>query len=132
MVGGSAEKDPEPSEANESLMRVRLENYHPRTEDLKKYCEEAPDPEEFLRKLIDTYETRIKAATRKFADPALDTDNRIPRKGNWDMKRSLAPKLKRLEQRTHRAIIRIAQQKAKEARQLTAPQTPPTSSDDET
>lgn len=53
----------------------------------------------------------LREASVKFGDPALDLDNMVPRQGNWDMQRSLAPKLERLEQRTRRAIIEIVRQK---------------------
>lgn len=51
---------------------------------------------------------------KKFSDPALDLDNIVPKNSSWDIERSLAGKLELLEQRTQRAILRMAQKKARE------------------
>lgn len=74
-------------------------------------CEESDEPDALLQQILDEQETMIRSANRKFADPALDLENIVPRKGNWDMKRSLAPKLQRLEQRTKRTLHELLREK---------------------
>lgn len=95
-----------------------------------KDSEDHIDASEPLRKMKESHDKLINTINLKFNDPALDIDNLVPRKGNWDIKRSLAPKLERLERRTQRAIIRIAQ-KTKETKRLNEPELPDTSSDEE-
>lgn len=89
------------------------------------------DAGQVLRDIIESQEELIKNTNMKFGDPALDLDNLVPRKGNWDIKRNFAPKLALLEQRTRRAIIRMAQEKARERKELTAPPVPDISSEEE-
>lgn len=67
----------------------------------------------------DSHDEMVKSMNRKFADPALDLDNLIPRNGSWDVKKSLAGKLDRLEHRTRRAVLELAQKKAREEKDLT-------------
>lgn len=95
-------------------------------------CEESPDPGELLQQITEAQEELIKTTNRKFGDPSLDLDNLVPRKGNWDMERSLAPKLERLEQRTQRAILQIVQRKlAAEKNRDDVPERPDLSSDED-
>ncbi|PXF48100.1 Coiled-coil domain-containing protein 12 [Gracilariopsis chorda] len=99
------------ADASDELKKLRFQNYIPRTEELKKYCEEGDELDALLQQILDEQESLIRSANRKFADPALDLDNIVPRKGNWDMKRSLAPKLQRLEQRTKRTLRELLREK---------------------
>ncbi|CAN8070684.1 unnamed protein product [Agarophyton chilense] len=110
--GGFAEM--ENNRDAEVLKKLRFQNYVPRTEDLKKYCEETEEPDAMLQQVLDEQQALIRSSNRKFMDPTLDLDNIVPRKVNWDMKRSLAPKLQRLEQRTKRALVEILQKKQTE------------------
>eukprot|EP00178_Gracilaria_changii_P016520 TRINITY_DN474_c0_g1_i2.p1 TRINITY_DN474_c0_g1~~TRINITY_DN474_c0_g1_i2.p1 ORF type:complete len:134 (+),score=29.25 TRINITY_DN474_c0_g1_i2:117-518(+) len=107
--GGSNEM--ENKNVPDVLKRLRFQNYVPRTEELKKYCEEAEEPDAVLQQIVEEQQALIRSSNRKFVDPALDLDNIVPRKGNWDMKKSLAPKLQRLEQRTKRALVEILREK---------------------
>lgn len=91
---------------------------------------ERVDAGQLLHEVMANQEELIKNTNRKFGDPALDLDNLVPRKGNWDIKRSLAPKLARLEQRTQRAVIRMAREKARKEKVLDAPPVPEVSSDE--
>lgn len=93
-------------------------------------CEEGPDPEEILKQITESQEELIKSTNRKFGDPSLDLDNVVPRKANWDIERSLTPKLERLEKRTQRAILQIVQRKVAEEQEGALEQ-PDLSSDDE-
>lgn len=47
-------------------------------------------------------------AAAKFASAALDLENMIPKKANWELKRSLKPRLDILERRTQRALAELA------------------------
>lgn len=71
-------------------------------------CEEQPACEALLLKVEEEQAAALAAANAKFGDEALDTENMVPKKGNWDLKRVLAPKLELLEKRTQRAILEIA------------------------
>lgn len=73
-------------------------------------CEETDEPDALLQKTVEAQAFLIRSANRKFADPAMDMDNIVPRKGNWDMKRSLAPKLERLELRTKKALVELVRE----------------------
>lgn len=121
-----------PEERNEALMKLRFQNYNPRTEELKKYCEESADPGELLEQITREHDELIKATNRRFADPSLDLDNLVPRKGTWDMEKSLAPKLERLEKRTQRALLQIVQRKLAAEQELDdVPDQPDLSSDED-
>lgn len=94
-------------------------------------CEEGPDPEKLLKQITEAQEELIKSTNWKFGDPSLDLDNLVPRKANWDIERSLEPKLNRLEKRTQRAILQIVQGRVAEEQNQRALEQPDLSSDDE-
>jgi coiled-coil domain-containing protein 12 len=54
----------------------------------------------------------LSAANVKFASAALDFDNMVPKKSNWELKRALKPRLDRLERRTQRALLELAREAA--------------------
>lgn len=72
---------------------------------------ESSEASSLVQEILEAQEGQMKAFEKKFADPSMDLDNMVPRKGHWDMKRALAPKIERLERRTRRTIIRLVEQK---------------------
>lgn len=86
-----------------------------------------------FQRIVKKYQGSLYASNAKFMDPALDLDNLVPKKSNFDMKRVLQARLEKLEKRTKRAIIDIARRKQMEEGDLTGPSTAEQlpSSDDE-
>lgn len=60
----------------------------------------------------DSHEALLKDAAQRFASPALDIENKIPKKVAWDLKNALAPQLERLERRTQVALDELARSNA--------------------
>jgi hypothetical protein len=71
-------------------------------------CEGVESPSDVLATVEAEQEAALTAASSKFTSPALDLNNMVPKKSNWELKRALAPKLARLERRTQRSVYELA------------------------
>ena len=54
----------------------------------------------------------MEEANARFADPAMDLENMVPKKPNWDLKRAISPQIEALQRQTKQALLEIAQQRA--------------------
>jgi len=86
---------------------VRFRNYTPRDENLKAYVLEKPRVYSIAKEIAEKLE-RIAVE-----DPDLTVLTIAPKKANWDLKRDLEPKLRKLEARTQRALIEMMREKLK-------------------
>lgn len=123
-----------PERVEQKLRKLRFQNYTPKSELLKPYCdEEGVDPNLELQEIVDSHDKLIRSTNIKFMDPALDFENLLPKKANVEMKRALTDKLDRLSRRTKLAIVDIARKKQMEDGDLTGPAgaEPNVSSDEE-
>lgn len=75
-------------------------------------CEEVDKIEELVASIESEQEVALDSAGAKFKSDNLDLDNMVPKKANWDLKRAIAPRLEKLEQRTQRALRAIARESA--------------------
>lgn len=62
------------------------------------------DANEIVAEIESTQEALLASVAAKFASPSLDLENMIPKKSNWDLKRAVAPQLRKLEKRTQKAL----------------------------
>eukprot|EP00013_Stygamoeba_regulata_P027032 CAMPEP_0177660400 /NCGR_PEP_ID=MMETSP0447-20121125/18017_1 /TAXON_ID=0 /ORGANISM="Stygamoeba regulata, Strain BSH-02190019" /LENGTH=171 /DNA_ID=CAMNT_0019165457 /DNA_START=227 /DNA_END=742 /DNA_ORIENTATION=- len=94
-------------EFDESRVTLRFRNYMPRDPELKQFVLPQPDSEPIVAALAARFE---KHAEFNLSDQ--DILNLAPKKANWDLSRDVEPKLRRLDKRTQRAIIKLLQEKA--------------------
>mmetsp|Transcript_15906 Transcript_15906/g.42741 ORF Transcript_15906/g.42741 Transcript_15906/m.42741 type:complete len:132 (-) Transcript_15906:14-409(-) len=93
---------------------IVFQNYKPRDESLKKYVDDAVDPETVVAEVAQRQNEIIEAHIRLYDDPRQDTANLAPKKVNWDLKRNVAERLERLERRTQRAMMEVVRRRAEE------------------
>lgn len=73
-----------------------------------KVCDDPQDPVYDVTLVQSEQDQLLSHALSKFASTALDLDNMIPQKSNWELKRALKPRLDQLERRTQRALVELA------------------------
>eukprot|EP01116_Phalansterium_solitarium_P021817 TRINITY_DN6952_c0_g1_i1.p1 TRINITY_DN6952_c0_g1~~TRINITY_DN6952_c0_g1_i1.p1 ORF type:complete len:155 (+),score=36.91 TRINITY_DN6952_c0_g1_i1:80-544(+) len=93
--------------ADKKRFVVRFRNYTPRDESLKAHVMEKPRVYSISKEIAEKLEMIAEE------DPDLTVLTIAPKKANWDLKRDLEPKLRKLETRTQRAIIEMLREKLK-------------------
>uniref|UniRef100_A0A7M4E456 Coiled-coil domain containing 12 n=1 Tax=Crocodylus porosus TaxID=8502 RepID=A0A7M4E456_CROPO len=86
-----------------SREELRLRNYNPEDEELKKRKVPQAKPASVEEKVKD----QLEAAKPEPIIEEVDLANLAPRKPDWDLKRDVAKKLEKLEKRTQRAIAEL-------------------------
>merc|ERR1711934_407488 len=82
-------------------------NYRPHNEDLKKFVVEPPAVPDLEKELVEMCLEQVQAD-----EAAREGQLTIqPRKANWDLKRDVAKKLEKLENRTRKAIVEMIREK---------------------
>uniref|UniRef100_A0A671FB71 Myosin light chain 3 n=1 Tax=Rhinolophus ferrumequinum TaxID=59479 RepID=A0A671FB71_RHIFE len=90
-------------EDGEKHRELRLRNYIPEDEDLKKRRVPQAKPVAVEEKVKE----QLEAAKPEPVIEEVDLANLAPRKPDWDLKRDVAKKLEKLEKRTQRAIAEL-------------------------
>ncbi|XP_064130730.1 coiled-coil domain-containing protein 12 isoform X2 [Loxodonta africana] len=93
----------EEEEEGEKHRELRLRNYVPEDEDLKKRRVPQAKPVAVEEKVKE----QLEAAKPEPIIEEVDLANLAPRKPDWDLKRDVAKKLEKLEKRTQRAIAEL-------------------------
>ncbi|XP_010860802.1 PREDICTED: coiled-coil domain-containing protein 12 [Bison bison bison] len=93
----------EGEEEGEKHRELRLRNYVPEDEDLKKRRVPQAKPVAVEEKVKE----QLEAAKPEPVIEEVDLANLAPRKPDWDLKRDVAKKLEKLEKRTQRAIAEL-------------------------
>ncbi|XP_028335300.1 coiled-coil domain-containing protein 12 [Physeter macrocephalus] len=88
---------------------LRLRNYVPEDEDLKKRRVPQAKPVAVEEKVKE----QLEAAKPEPIIEEVDLANLAPRKPDWDLKRDVAKKLEKLEKRTQRAIAELIRERLK-------------------
>ncbi|XP_019385300.1 PREDICTED: coiled-coil domain-containing protein 12 [Crocodylus porosus] len=88
-------------------MELRLRNYNPEDEELKKRKVPQAKPASVEEKVKD----QLEAAKPEPIIEEVDLANLAPRKPDWDLKRDVAKKLEKLEKRTQRAIAELIRER---------------------
>ncbi|XP_054245923.1 coiled-coil domain-containing protein 12 [Indicator indicator] len=88
---------------------IKLRNYDPEDEELKKRKVPQAKPASVEEKVKD----QLEAAKPEPIIDEVDLANLAPRKPDWDLKRDVAKKLEKLEKRTQRAIAELIRERLK-------------------
>lgn len=99
----------EEEEEGEKHRELRLRNYVPEDEDLKKRRVPPAEPVAVEEKVKE----QLEAAKPEPVIEEVDLANLAPRKPDWDLKRDVAKKLEKLEKRTQRAIAELIRERLK-------------------
>ncbi|XP_049718022.1 coiled-coil domain-containing protein 12 [Elephas maximus indicus] len=99
----------EEEEEGEKHRELRLRNYVPEDEDLKKRRVPQAKPVAVEEKVKE----QLEAAKPEPIIEEVDLANLAPRKPDWDLKRDVAKKLEKLEKRTQRAIAELIRERLK-------------------
>ncbi|XP_032017670.1 coiled-coil domain-containing protein 12 isoform X2 [Hylobates moloch] len=100
----------EQGQALEAIPReLRLRNYVPEDEDLKKRRVPQAKPVAVEEKVKE----QLEAAKPEPVIEEVDLANLAPRKPDWDLKRDVAKKLEKLKKRTQRAIAELIRERLK-------------------
>ncbi|XP_065523052.1 coiled-coil domain-containing protein 12-like [Lathamus discolor] len=91
------------------LLELKLRNYDPEDEELKKRKMPPAKPASVEDKVKD----QLEAAKSEPIIDEVDLANLAPRKPDWDLKRDVAKKLEKLEKRTQRAIAELIRERLK-------------------
>ncbi|XP_034340016.1 coiled-coil domain-containing protein 12 isoform X2 [Arvicanthis niloticus] len=104
--------EPQPKqlrEEEEEHRELRLRNYVPEDEDLKRWRVPQAKPVAVEEKVKE----QLEAAKPEPVIEEVDLANLAPRKPDWDLKRDVAKKLEKLEKRTQRAIAELIRERLK-------------------
>ncbi|XP_056661165.1 coiled-coil domain-containing protein 12 isoform X1 [Monodelphis domestica] len=96
-------KEEEEGGGGEKHRELKLRNYVPEDEELKKRKVPQAKPASVEEKVKD----QLEAAKPEPIIEEVDLANLAPRKPDWDLKRDVAKKLEKLEKRTQRAIAEL-------------------------
>ncbi|XP_045847281.1 coiled-coil domain-containing protein 12 isoform X1 [Meles meles] len=96
-------------EEGEKHRELRLRNYVPEDEDLKRRRVPPAKPVAVEEKVKE----QLEAAKPEPIIEEVDLANLAPRKPDWDLKRDVAKKLEKLEKRTQRAIAELIRERLK-------------------
>uniref|UniRef100_F7G1A8 Coiled-coil domain containing 12 n=6 Tax=Macaca TaxID=9539 RepID=F7G1A8_MACMU len=99
----------EEEEEGEKHRELRLRNYVPEDEDLKKRRVPQAKPVAVEEKVKE----QLEAAKPEPVIEEVDLANLAPRKPDWDLKRDVAKKLEKLKKRTQRAIAELIRERLK-------------------
>ncbi|XP_027942825.1 coiled-coil domain-containing protein 12 isoform X2 [Eumetopias jubatus] len=99
----------EGDEEGEKHRELRLRNYVPEDEDLKRRRVPQAKPVAVEEKVKE----QLEAAKPEPIIEEVDLANLAPRKPDWDLKRDVAKKLEKLEKRTQRAIAELIRERLK-------------------
>uniref|UniRef100_A0A4X1T7Z0 Myosin light chain 3 n=1 Tax=Sus scrofa TaxID=9823 RepID=A0A4X1T7Z0_PIG len=99
----------EGEEEGEKHRELRLRNYVPEDEDLKRRRVPQAKPVAVEEKVKE----QLEAAKPEPVIEEVDLANLAPRKPDWDLKRDVAKKLEKLEKRTQRAIAELIRERLK-------------------
>ncbi|EPY89395.1 coiled-coil domain-containing protein 12-like protein [Camelus ferus] len=99
----------EGEEEGEKHRELRLRNYVPEDEDLKRRRVPQAKPVAVEEKVKE----QLEAAKPEPIIEEVDLANLAPRKPDWDLKRDVAKKLEKLEKRTQRAIAELIRERLK-------------------
>uniref|UniRef100_G1PDY0 Coiled-coil domain containing 12 n=1 Tax=Myotis lucifugus TaxID=59463 RepID=G1PDY0_MYOLU len=94
---------------SENRRELRLRNYVPADEDLKRRRVPQAKPVAVEEKVRE----QLEAAKPEPVIEEVDLANLAPRKPDWDLKRDVAKKLEKLEKRTQRAIAELIRERLK-------------------
>ncbi|KAM5292416.1 coiled-coil domain-containing protein 12 [Ctenodactylus gundi] len=94
-------------EEGEKHRELRLRNYIPEDEDLKRRRVPQARPVAVEEKVKE----QLEAAKPEPVIQEVDLANLAPRKPDWDLKRDVAKKLEKLEKRTQRAIAELIRER---------------------
>ncbi|KAM9096450.1 coiled-coil domain-containing protein 12 [Sarcophilus harrisii] len=94
-------------EGGEKHRELKLRNYVPEDEELKKRKVPQAKPASVEEKVKD----QLEAAKPEPIIEEVDLANLAPRKPDWDLKRDVAKKLEKLEKRTQRAIAELIRER---------------------
>ncbi|XP_043833893.1 coiled-coil domain-containing protein 12 [Dromiciops gliroides] len=97
----------EEEEGGEKHRELKLRNYVPEDEELKKRKVPQAKPASVEEKVKD----QLEAAKPEPIIEEVDLANLAPRKPDWDLKRDVAKKLEKLEKRTQRAIAELIRER---------------------
>ncbi|XP_012520779.1 PREDICTED: coiled-coil domain-containing protein 12 [Propithecus coquereli] len=99
----------EEEEEGEKHRELRLRNYVPEDEDLKRRRVPQAKPVAVEEKVKE----QLEAAKPEPVIEEVDLANLAPRKPDWDLKRDVAKKLEKLKKRTQRAIAELIRERLK-------------------
>ncbi|XP_045712804.1 coiled-coil domain-containing protein 12 [Phyllostomus hastatus] len=102
-------REEEEVEEGEKHRELRLRNYVPEDEALKKRRVPQAKPVAVEEKVKE----QLEAAKPEPIIEEVDLANLAPRKPDWDLKRDVAKKLEKLEKRTQRAIAELIRERLK-------------------
>ncbi|XP_036986049.1 coiled-coil domain-containing protein 12 isoform X1 [Artibeus jamaicensis] len=102
-------EEEEEEEEGEKHRELRLRNYVPEDEALKKRRVPQAKPVAVEEKVKE----QLEAAKPEPIIEEVDLANLAPRKPDWDLKRDVAKKLEKLEKRTQRAIAELIRERLK-------------------
>ncbi|XP_036123300.1 coiled-coil domain-containing protein 12 isoform X2 [Molossus molossus] len=97
----------EPVQVPSCPRELRLRNYIPEDEDLKRRRVPQAKPVAVEEKVKE----QLEAAKPEPVIEEVDLANLAPRKPDWDLKRDVAKKLEKLEKRTQRAIAELIRER---------------------
>ncbi|XP_016279822.1 coiled-coil domain-containing protein 12 isoform X2 [Monodelphis domestica] len=100
-------KEEEEGGGGEKHRELKLRNYVPEDEELKKRKVPQAKPASVEEKVKD----QLEAAKPEPIIEEVDLANLAPRKPDWDLKRDVAKKLEKLEKRTQRAIAELIRER---------------------
>ncbi|XP_044538015.1 coiled-coil domain-containing protein 12 [Gracilinanus agilis] len=100
-------EEEEEEEGGEKHRELKLRNYVPEDEELKKRKVPQAKPASVEEKVKD----QLEAAKPEPIIEEVDLANLAPRKPDWDLKRDVAKKLEKLEKRTQRAIAELIRER---------------------
>ncbi|XP_075405093.1 coiled-coil domain-containing protein 12 isoform X2 [Tenrec ecaudatus] len=102
-------EEEEEEEESDKHRELRLRNYVPEDEDLKRRRVPPAKPVAVEEKVKE----QLEAAKPEPVIEEVDLANLAPRKPDWDLKRDVAKKLEKLEKRTQRAIAELIRERLK-------------------
>ncbi|XP_068001914.1 coiled-coil domain-containing protein 12 [Melanerpes formicivorus] len=106
---GSKKLREEEEEESIKHKEIKLRNYDPEDEELKKRKVPQAKPAPVEEKVKE----QLEAAKPEPIIDEVDLTNLAPRKPDWDLKRDVAKKLEKLEKRTQRAIAELIRERLK-------------------
>ncbi|GAC94231.1 hypothetical protein PHSY_001802 [Pseudozyma hubeiensis SY62] len=93
-----------------SLIKRHFRNYDPITGQMKRFTS-ARDLPDTVEKDVDGLQQRIISDDEQKRQEELDLNNIAPKRANWDLKRDLQRRLKKLERRDKEAVILLIRQR---------------------
>lgn len=103
---------PSSSSSSYSLIKRHFRNYDPLTGQLRRFTSHTTLPDT-VEKDVATLQSDTVAEDEKRRKQDLDLTNIAPKRINWDLKRDLEKRLKKLERKDKEAVLRLIRERVK-------------------